>query len=98
MVSVPRDDESDDYNPFVRERLYQHRDFPADPLRNLGIRIELPEFDGRAQPDEFIDWLHTVERVFDLRDIPDKDKVKLVAIKLKKYASLLWEHIKKKHV
>nr|GEU92252.1 RNA-directed DNA polymerase, eukaryota, reverse transcriptase zinc-binding domain protein [Tanacetum cinerariifolium] len=31
---------------------------------------------GRPQPDEFIDWLSTVERVFDLRDIPDHLKFK----------------------
>nr|GEZ48911.1 reverse transcriptase domain-containing protein [Tanacetum cinerariifolium] len=96
MDSVFQDDESDTYNLFGRERPYQHRDSPADPLRNLGIKIELPEFDGRAQLDEFIDWLHTVERVFDLRDIPDRYKVKQVVIKLKKYASLWWEHVKKK--
>nr|GFB10895.1 reverse transcriptase domain-containing protein [Tanacetum cinerariifolium] len=38
-------------------------------------------------------WLQTVERIFDLRDIPDRLKVKLVAIKLKKYASLWWEQV-----
>ncbi|GKD04434.1 hypothetical protein Tco_1179408 [Tanacetum coccineum] len=37
---------------------------------------------GKVHPDDFIDWLSTVERVFDVRDIPDKLKVKLVAIKL----------------
>ncbi|GJU34918.1 RNA-directed DNA polymerase [Tanacetum coccineum] len=66
---------------------------PTDPLRSLGIRTEIPEFDGKLHPDDFLDWLQTVERIFDLRDIPDNVKVKLVAIKLKKYASLWWEHI-----
>ncbi|KAJ9557876.1 LOW QUALITY PROTEIN: hypothetical protein OSB04_012490 [Centaurea solstitialis] len=61
----------------------------ADPFKNLGVKIDIPEFDGRAEPD-------TVERIFDLRDIPDKYKVKLVAIKSRKYASLWREHIKKK--
>ncbi|GJY57039.1 hypothetical protein Tco_0456154 [Tanacetum coccineum] len=54
---------------------------------------ENSEFDGKLHPDDFLDWLQTVERIFDLRDIPDNVKVKLVAIKLKKYASLWWEHI-----
>ncbi|GKB23468.1 reverse transcriptase domain-containing protein [Tanacetum coccineum] len=66
---------------------------PTDPLRSLGLRTEIPEFDGKLHPDDFLDWLQTVERIFDLRDIPDNVKVKLVAIKLKKYASLWWEHI-----
>ncbi|GJS37927.1 hypothetical protein Tco_0536309 [Tanacetum coccineum] len=44
---------------------------PTDPLRSLGIRTEIPEFDGKLHPDDFLDWLQTVERIFDLRDIPD---------------------------
>ncbi|XP_035836015.1 uncharacterized protein LOC118485763 [Helianthus annuus] len=88
-----------DYNPFARQGLgnpFDQREPQPDPLRSLGIKIEIPEFDGKMQPDEFLDWLHTVERIFDLRDIPDRFKVKLVAIKLRKYASLWWEHVKKK--
>jgi len=33
-------------------------------------------------------WLQTVERMFDYKDIPDEKKVKLVALKLRKYASI----------
>ena len=69
-----------------------------DPLRNMGVKIDIPEFDGKTHPDYFIDWLNTVERVFDLKDIPDNYKVKLVAIKLRKNASLWWEHLKKKRM
>jgi hypothetical protein len=87
--------EEDDGNPFGRPGR-QREPVNSDPLRNMGIKIEIPEFDGRAMPDEFIDWLSTVERIFDLRDISDSNKVKLVAIKLRKYASLWWDHIKKK--
>ncbi|GJU39677.1 RNA-directed DNA polymerase [Tanacetum coccineum] len=58
------------------------------------MKIEIPEFVGKAHPDDFIDWLSTVERIFDLRDILKKLKVKLVAIKLCKSASLWWEHVK----
>lgn len=57
---------------------------PVDPLRSLGLRTEIPEFEGNLQPDDFLDWLLTVERIFDLRDILDNLKVKLVAIKFKK--------------
>nr|GEV08522.1 reverse transcriptase domain-containing protein [Tanacetum cinerariifolium] len=31
-------------------------------LRSLGVRVEIPDFADAAQPDEFIDWLSTVER------------------------------------
>nr|GEU72358.1 putative reverse transcriptase domain, zinc finger, CCHC-type, aspartic peptidase domain protein [Tanacetum cinerariifolium] len=48
---------------------------PVDPLHSLGLRTEIPEFEGRLQPDDFLDWLQIVERIFDLRDIPDRLKV-----------------------
>ncbi|GJZ39231.1 reverse transcriptase domain-containing protein [Tanacetum coccineum] len=54
---------------------------------------EIPEFEGRLCPDDFLDWLRTVDRIFDLRDTPDHIKVKLVAIRLKKSASLWWDHV-----
>ncbi|GJS82098.1 reverse transcriptase domain-containing protein [Tanacetum coccineum] len=47
-----------------------------DPLRNMRMKIEIPEFEGKAHPDDFIDWLSTIERIFDLRDIPDHLKLK----------------------
>lgn len=58
------------------------------------MKIDLPEFEGISHPDEFIDWLHTVERVFDVKNLNDSQKVKLVAIKLRKHASIWWEHVK----
>ncbi|GKB80007.1 reverse transcriptase domain-containing protein [Tanacetum coccineum] len=106
------DAESVDVNPFGRgkhryvNRLYQphnndhdvHRDdrYRDDPIRSLGLKIEIPEFTGKVHPDDFIDWLSTVERVFDVRDILDKLKVKLAAIKLRQHASLWWDHVNKR--
>jgi len=33
-------------------------------------------------PDKFLEWFHTIERVFDYKDILKDKKVKLVALKL----------------
>jgi len=60
----------------------------------LGIKVDILEFEGRLQPNDFIDWLCTVERVIVLKDIPDDKRVKLVAIKLKKHVSIWWESLK----
>ncbi|GKV50482.1 hypothetical protein SLEP1_g57184 [Rubroshorea leprosula] len=67
----------------------------APKSTDLGIKIDIPDFEGCLQQDEFIDWLHTVERVFELKDILDDKHVKLVAIKLKKHASIWWENLKR---
>lgn len=54
------------------------------PIRALAIHTEILEFEGTMQQDNYIDWLQTLERIFDLRDVPNNIKVKLIAIKLKK--------------
>jgi len=57
---------------------------------HLNFRVDIPEFEGQLDPDHFLDWLQTVERVFEYKDIQDDKKVKLVALKLRKYASIWW--------
>ena len=41
------------------------------------------------KPGEFIDWLHIVEKVFNYKEASEVHRVNFVAIKLRKYASLL---------
>ena len=43
--------------------------------------------------DHFLDWLQTVERVFEYKEISDDKKVKLVTLKLRKYASIWWANL-----
>ena len=42
--------------------------------------------------------MQTAERVFEYKDIPDDKKVKLVALRLRKYASLWWANVCAKRV
>nr|GEZ22073.1 reverse transcriptase domain-containing protein [Tanacetum cinerariifolium] len=68
-------------------------DSPAEEAENEP-NIEIPEFTCKVHLDDFIYWLSTIERVFDVRDIPDKLKVKLLAIKLRQHVLLWWDHAK----
>ncbi|GKV35062.1 hypothetical protein SLEP1_g43380 [Rubroshorea leprosula] len=89
-----RDNESSSSTEKVRRRRHPQQN-AAPKSTDLGIKIDIPDFEGRLQLDEFIDWLHTVECVFELKDILDDKHVKLVAIKLKKHASIWWENLKR---
>jgi len=51
--------------------------------------VEVPEFEGKLDVDEFLEWLHTFERVFDYKEIPEDKKVKIFTLTLRKY-SCLW--------
>ncbi|VFQ82893.1 unnamed protein product [Cuscuta campestris] len=54
------------------------------------FKVDIPTFEGKNDPDEFLEWLETVERVFDFKDVSDEKKVKIVALKFQKYASTWW--------
>ena len=62
------------------------------------FKAKSPEFEGKLDPEDFLDWLHTVERVFEYKDIPEDKKVKLIALRLRKYASLWWTNLCAKRV
>ncbi|GJW99952.1 putative nucleotidyltransferase, ribonuclease H [Tanacetum coccineum] len=57
------------------------------------IKVDIPEYDGKLDPDEFVEWLRTVELVFDYKQTTEDNKVKIVALKLRKYASTWWFNV-----
>nr|GEY06678.1 hypothetical protein [Tanacetum cinerariifolium] len=69
--------------PLQRHRWPSPAPPQTDLIRSLGVCTEIPDFEGRLCLDDFLDWLRTVDRIFDLRDTPDHIKVKLVDIRLK---------------
>jgi len=74
---------SEDDAPFERIRRRARPTFNSNDFK-----VEIPEFEGKLDPDEFLEWLQTVERIFEYKDIPEDRKAKLVALRLRKYASL----------
>ncbi|XP_022032214.1 uncharacterized protein LOC110933292 [Helianthus annuus] len=60
-----------------------------------GIRIDIPEFDGASlNPEGFIDWLATVEEVFEYKEVPENKRVALIATRLRGRASAWWQQLK----
>jgi len=62
----------------------------ASPSNSNNFGVDIPQFEGKLNPDEFLEWLHTVERIFKYKEVLDDKKTKLVAPWLGKYASLWW--------
>ena len=54
------------------------------------FRVEIAKFEGKLDPNEFIEWLSTVKQIFEYEEIQEDKKVKLVALRLRKYASSWW--------
>ena len=76
--STPDDE---DYNPFHEESddHSSHTSAPRRPRREFNnfqgaynVKITIPDFEGRNHPDEFIDWLNTVDTIFEYNDVHDQ--------------------------
>ena len=82
--------EKEAQNEYLRKQLYE--------FMRQRKTVEIPEFEGRIDPAEFLKWLQAVERVFEFKEIPEEKKVKIVALKLRSFASLWWTHLLAKRV
>lgn len=60
----------------------------------MGFRVDIPEFTGGLQADEFLDWLGAVDEILDFKDVPDDRRVQLVATRLRGRAASWWQQLK----
>ncbi|PKI64316.1 hypothetical protein CRG98_015281 [Punica granatum] len=64
--------------------------------RNIGsIKMTIPPFQGRNDPDTFIEWERKVELVFDCHNYSEKKKVKLAVVEFTNYAIVWWDKLVK---
>jgi len=80
------------------EPLRMTRPEPRFQANTNDFKVEIPEFEGKLDLEDFLDWLHTGERVFEYKDVQQDKKVKLVALRLRNYASLWWTNLCAKRV
>jgi len=57
--------------------------------------MEALEFDDNFNPENYLDWVQALEKIFELKDYNDERTFKLAILKMKGYASLWYEHLKK---
>jgi hypothetical protein len=57
------------------------------------VREDIPFFHDNMSVEEFLDWQISVDRFFEIMDIPDNKQVKMVAIKLKRTAAVWWDKL-----
>ena len=56
-----------------------------------GFKLEIPEFLGGMQPEEFLDWVAAVEEILEFKRVPDDRRVSLVATKFRGRAAAWWQ-------
>ncbi|VFQ85190.1 unnamed protein product [Cuscuta campestris] len=95
MVNTPEEsDEDEEVHPETNSsntaREENHERGATD------FKVDIPTFEGKNDPDDFLEWLEIVECVFDFKDVPEEKKVKIVALKFRKYASTWWSNLSTK--
>ncbi|KAE8694063.1 putative Quercetin 3-O-methyltransferase 1 [Hibiscus syriacus] len=82
-------------NPYHNRALFREHRGREERHGDLGFRVDLLEFSGTLQAEGFVDWINEVKRIFEYKEVPDRVKVKLIAIKLKGRASAWWEQLRR---
>jgi len=83
---VWREEEDDEHHPSgsssEEEPLWHPRRGTRHQPNLKDIRVEVRTLKGRLHLNELLEWLQTVDTVFEYKEIPKDKKVKLVALKL----------------
>lgn len=62
--------------------------------RNIdNIKMKIPPFQGKNDPDAYIEWERRVELVFDCHNYSEEKKVKLAAVEFTDYAIIWWDQL-----
>jgi hypothetical protein len=66
----------------------------GDVYRNLGsIKLKIPAFKGKIDPEAYLEWERKVEIIFDIHRYSKEKKVKLAVVKFTDYAKVWWERL-----
>ncbi|XP_071918798.1 uncharacterized protein [Coffea arabica] len=90
-------EESSDSNADSEHEAYEQR----RPKRNTraigdaikGIKMKIPPFQGKSDPDTYLEWESRVELVFDCNDYTDAQKLRLAVVEFTDYAIVWWEQV-----
>ncbi|KAG8497231.1 hypothetical protein CXB51_008425 [Gossypium anomalum] len=74
-----------------RNRGQRDRGRVDDDLKN--IKLSIPPFQGKSDPEAYLEWEKKIELVFDFHNYSEAKKVKLAAIEFSDYAMVWWDQL-----
>jgi hypothetical protein len=89
-------DEEEDWDSIVNNRRPggRFREVRNREDNNLGgIKMKIPSFQGRSDPEAYLEWEKKMEFVFDCHNYSKTKKVKLAVIEFSEYAITWWDQL-----
>ena len=65
----------------------------GDNLR--GIKIKVPTFVGKSDPEAYLEWETKLEQIFNCHNYSNLEKVQVASIEFKEYALVWWDQLTK---
>jgi hypothetical protein len=87
-------------DPSAERRMHRrqhHAQAHANQWGN-GFKLNISEFQGDLQPEEFMDWVLAIEEVFEFNGVPDERQVSLVVHTLRGRVAAWWQQLKQSRV
>nr|XP_027062823.1 uncharacterized protein LOC113689219 [Coffea arabica] len=69
----------------------KHRKAGVDPIK--GVKMQLPTFQGKSDPDVYLEWEKRVELIFDCNDYTEEQQMRLAVMQFTDYAIVWWDQI-----
>ena len=57
------------------------------------IKMNIPSFQGRNDPEAYLEWEKKVELIFDFHNYSEEKKVRLAVIEFTDYAIIWWDQL-----
>nr|XP_027071919.1 uncharacterized protein LOC113696736 [Coffea arabica]XP_027077003.1 uncharacterized protein LOC113700752 [Coffea arabica] len=80
-----------EHEAYEQRRPKRHSRAIGDAIK--GIKMKIPPFQGKSDPDTYLEWESRVELVFDCNDYTDAQKLRLVVVEFTDYAIVWWEQV-----
>ncbi|XP_073525656.1 uncharacterized protein [Phyllobates terribilis] len=82
--------DDDDWRP-VPQRHYQPRRREVEQDGVGKIKVKIPSFDGKCDPDAYLEWETKIEQIWNCHNFPELKKVQLAALEFSNYALVWWD-------
>ncbi|XP_071905717.1 uncharacterized protein [Coffea arabica] len=83
----------DQNNNYEHKQSRSKRDARPSNDHIPGIKMKIPPFQGRSDPDAYLEWEKRIELVFDCNTYLEEQKVKLAVVEFTDYAVVWWDQL-----